>query len=253
MKTIEEVYNTEIDCSTCGNTRRIRYVDPILGNREQSCKCVGYKKNIEKLKRSRIPKRYLGYDFSDYIHEVGDKNAWAANKKAHTAIVDVVSQHSVVVENAIDNLIYGGKSCGKTMMGCIMLKQLILEHGYSGVFITSDELITLAMDHARYERASTLDEILDVDFLLIDNFHKLAVLDTLKINDNARLVLDDFFSKRKNNGKCFILTSIMSVEALLKKKRFIIEMAYTIIRHTLHGCYGMEARRNNISKLKLGD
>jgi len=255
MKTISEVFQL-VDCEVCGNTRSVMYVDPILGNRVKSCICIGYRRNLAQLKHSQIPKVYLGQSFSDYKPELGeDKSVWRANKKSCKAICDTVARHSIVVEEGIDTLIYGDKGSGKTMLACIMLKELILQHGYTGIFVTAEELIAIAVESTKYggDKTMQLNDLIDLDFVVVDNFHKAVALDDMRINDTVRILLDNFFSKRKNLGKCFILTSSVSMEHLLKKKRFIIAMAYTIIRHTLQGCYAKEARRNKISKLHLGD
>lgn len=252
MKTVDEIYNLQ-DCTRCNNTRRVSYEDPCLGLREKQCQCVDYKKRVATLKRARIPKTYLCYELADYKSEIGDESCWDPNKENFRRLVKASDNHKIVLHEAIDLLIYGGVSCGKTMLATILLKKLILEHGYTGVFVTADELVTLAMDKTRFgvDSEFTLDSLMDVDFVVVDNFHRVVDLDDARVSGTIKIILNDFFQQRKHNGKSFILTSNSSLRSLLHKQRFVDNLAYTVVGFKFQGNCGADVRKRKEESLGL--
>jgi len=247
MNNIDQLLEQMTDCKICGNTRRVPYIDPVFGEREQQCKCMAYKKNIARLKRSRIPKSYIGFEFSDYKCNTKEKDNWNKNKATVDRLIKTIGKHEIVVDDNYDIFIYGGAVCGKTMLASITLKQLILEHGYSGAYITAEELVILAIEKNRFgvEKDLKLDDLLEHDFLVIDGVDELTDLDNGRISGNVCFIIEAFFAQRKNTGKSFILTSKLSFKGLLARKRFIPRLACTTIRYRLYGNY-METKLGEI-------
>jgi len=252
MKTSDEIYNLQ-DCSKCMNTRRISYEDPYLGVRDKQCSCVDYKKRVAILKKARIPKTYLGYELCDYKAEIGGEECWGANHESFRRLVKASHNHKTILHEAIDILIYGGVSCGKTMLATIILKNMILDYGYTGVFVTADELVTLAMEKTRFgvDNDFTLDSLTDVDFVVVDNFHRVVDLDDARVSGTIKIILNDFFQQRKHNGKSFILTSHGSLRSLLQKQRFVDNLAYTVVGFKFQGNCGADVRKRKEESLGL--
>jgi len=252
MRSQEELYALP-NCLVCHNSRVVPYKDPVLGDRTIECGCCQYRKKINILRKSHIPNAYVQYELGDYQMEAGDDaDVWKSNKKSVKKLVGLLKNHKTVVRESVDILLYGGVSVGKTMLGCVMLKEYILQHGYTGKFVTSDELIVLAMNKTRFNfDGLTLDDFLDVDFLMIDNFHTLVNLDDLKIKGMVKVYLSEFFQKRKHEGKSFILTSKLSLAPLMTRRVFVETMAYTLMDIRIGGRRGETKRMERAKMLGL--
>lgn len=236
-------------CKLCGDTRVVEYVDPIIGKRFKSCCCTSYQKSMARVKNSNIPKRFINRGFENYDVSVGGESNSEKNKSTIDKLILTVKKHETVVRNGYDIIISGGVSSGKTMVGCILLKELMLQHGYSGHFLTGEELITLAIAKNKFDNgaSSKLDDISEMDFVLIDDFDLLVNLDDARISNNIFCILQNFFSHRKNTNKSFILTSALTFKELLSRDRFISKLSYTAMRFRLYGNY-MKNKRGEITK-----
>lgn len=254
MKTIKEVYSLP-DCKKCANTRTVQYVDKRLGpeNRRTQCSCVLYGKNFGKLKRSRIPDGYLKFEFSDYRPDITDKiDHVKVNKKTHYNIVSLVGKHKILKQEGIDLLFVGGYSSGKTLLASVLLKELIMKYGYTGMFVTADEIVEAAYNKMKYEKIKNgleLEELIKPDFILIDGFDKLVLLQgipTIVIN-----YINVIVKKRKHMGKGFIMTSRQTLSQLRKNGQYISEMIYTVKDFLLYGKCTDDIRNDKLKRLGL--
>lgn len=236
-------------CSVCKNTRVVEYVDPILGKRFRTCVCTASQKNLLKLRTSNIPKRFMQRTFKNYNVDCGSEKETDRNKNTIDNLKLLVEKHDTVTKMGYDVVLSGGVSCGKTMVGCILLKELIMRHGYSGYFLTAEELITMAIGKNRIDQelASKFDEISAVDFVMIDDFDLLVNLDDKRISGNVFYILENFFSSRKNTNKSFILTSKLTLKTLIERDRFISKLSYTAMKFRLYGNY-TRIKRSEITK-----
>jgi DNA replication protein DnaC len=255
MRSNDEVFATPT-CTKCNNSRFVPYVDRVFGSMKKACSCVDeHKKRVRNLKASRIPTTYLGYEFCDYAPESGPEDAWESNKKNFNNLVKTVQQHRIIKQEAIDILITGGVSCGKTLLAIVTLKELIMKHNYNGVYVTADELYTMAMEKSKYSNDSELnfdlDSLLDVDFLLIDTFNKLNSIEESRTSVAVMSVLSMLFQRRKNSGKSFILTSTVPLKALLQRQKFIDTLAYTVVPYRFQGNVGAEHRKSKTELLGI--
>lgn len=264
MKTKEEIFKLR-DCCICDNTRKVAFDDDVYKNKYRACSCTKYQKNLNLLKKSRIPDCYISFEFNDYIHTVYDlfdvdnkiinQEDTDENEKSYNHLTKLMSDHRDIYNDAIDILLSGGCSTGKTLLATSFLKNLILIGGYSGVFVTSEELITLANEKNNYNGdrelsgGYTLENLIDVDFLLIDGFEEFALLELNK-NSMTKITINKFLKERKFNKKSFILTSGMVLTKLVSKGT-VPGMVYTIVEIQLRGKNTKMIRSNILDKYIL--
>lgn len=235
MKSIDKIYSLQ-DCETCKNTRIVPFTDKILGKRTKDCACVCYQSRLNNLRRARIPDNYIIFEYKDYDTEIAEtKEERTINKHTKTALGAILRKHKIVHNNGIDILLYGPKASGKTMLGTVYLKTMILKHGYTGLFTTGEELILMAMEKSNFRSGDTfnglsIEALLSADFLMIDGFDKLM---NSKIFPMVRVTINTILKQRKYNKKKFILTS---EEDLSRDGEFITEMVYTLKSLPLKGC-----------------
>lgn len=239
MKLIKKIYKRP-DCEKCLNTRVVEFTDNLYGIRTKDCQCVKYDDRVERLKKSRIPENYIEFEYDDYDHDIvkDEKDATNAelksnkkdreqNRNMHIVLGKMMKEHQKVYDNGVDILLYGPKACGKTMLGVVYLKSMILEYGYSGLFTTGEELILLAMEKSNFKsddsfNGLTFESLLNVDFLMIDGFDKLM---NSKIYPMMKVTINTIIKQRKNDNKMFILTSEKDLDT---SRNFVSEMVYTL-------------------------
>jgi DNA replication protein DnaC len=254
MKTIKEIYRLP-NCKKCENTRSVEYIDALLGSRTKACECVNYRSKLSLLRKSRIPDNYIGFEFSDYVPNTTESES--TNQQNEWMIEDLkvcVKKHKLLRDEGYDLLLVGGAASGKTMLGTVVLKTLILKYGYSGIFTTAEELLMMSLDKISFGQKNHVPEITfemlyDVDFLFIDNFQMISRLDNLP--QMVMVVVSDFIKRRKASKKPMILTSQWSIEQLLQQQGFVSEMLYTLQSFRLRGTYSVQQRGMQLSKLGL--
>lgn len=246
MKSIDKIYSLH-DCKMCKNTRTVPFIDKVLGKRTKDCECVSYQSRLNNLRRARLPDSYIIFEYKDYDTDIAETvDERTINKQSKTALGQIIKKHKIVNENGIDVLLYGPKACGKTMLGTVYLKTMILKHGYTGLFTTGEELILMAMEKSNFKsddtfNGLTLEALLQVDFLMIDGFDKLL---NSKIYPMVKVTINTILKQRKYNKKKFILTSETD---LSRANEFVSEMVYTLKSLPLKGCC-VEKVREDLDK-----
>jgi len=256
MKTTEEIYRLP-DCKVCGNTRRVKYTDRVLGERWKTCGCMVYQKRLDLLRSSKIPEGYLGYEFEDYRPEIGeDPKFIESNRKTLEELRLCVDKHDVLVKDKISLYIYGEGLSGKTLLSTVVLKSLILQHGYRGVFVTGDELLLMALDeiklggstHGR-ERRWNFYELEEADFMLLDGLQNISPVDKT-VPELVRVFVSDFVRKRIFSGKPMIVTGNQALHIMGKRYNYAEDLLGVSHRFKLQGKSGHLA--NEMRGEKLG-
>lgn len=236
MKKISNLY-TLPDCGICHNERVVTYVSERLGERTKSCDCTNYSKRIKTLKKARIPENLIEYEIEDYenVDRSTTKTVKSYAKKITEDLRTVIDErHKILRSKAYDILFAGEKGYGKSVLAVATLKKMILEHGYTGMFITGEELLLIAIEKNKFNSGDTfngisIDELLSVDFLLIDGYD---VLLQDKVYTMAKIVVDGIIRQRKNDNKCFIITAGRDVTA---KEELPSELSRRLITFKLKG------------------
>lgn len=252
MKSIKEIYTLN-DCPICKNTRLVYYVDKKISDikRTKDCSCVGYKSRLSNLKRARIPDSYIVFEYKDYNPDICTRVTDVEhNKKMHGAIGKLITKHDKIKEMGVDLLLYGPKACGKTLLGAMFLQKMILKFGYTGMFVTAEELILMATEKSSWNKEEefngiTLEDLINVDFLMIDGFDKLV--DT-KVFPMVKVIINSVMKQRKHSKKNFIITSSKDLPV---SNEFVAPMSYTLKAIELRGCYAEVVRKNLDKELGL--
>lgn len=254
MKTKQQIY-TLPDCKICNNTRRMPFDDEVYGRRMKACSCTAYKAKLTLLKRSLIPDNYIGFEFQDFKTTYPElKEEQQANKNTLDNLQALVLKHERLINKNIDILISGPKTSGKTLLATAFLKQLILTSGYSGLYLTSDQLILTAIESTKYSQQEKefdfdMRDIENADFLVIDSFEKLT---NNSLPSMARVVITESIHKRKAQKRPIILTSTLDYQTLTKENHFASEMIYTMLDFKIYGRAIKDVRQNLIKDLLGG-
>ncbi len=244
-------------CNICNDTRVMTKTDSHFGEITVACKCVDYGSKLDRLRKARIPDNNIGWELSDYtpeLYSVVNKAPLTSeevgkNKVAVTNIQEILKSHRIVSDNGIDIFLGGGVACGKSLLATVMLKTLILKYGYSGLFVTADQIVLMAQDKISFNKTDykgpTYDEMMEVDFLLIDGFHNLI---GLNVSTLTKITIRSLLKERKSMKKSFIMTSRSSFKEMINLDQICGEFAHTRQEIRLRGQF---VNQSSASKLKL--
>lgn len=237
MKKIKDIYKMP-NCKICNNTRVVDYISARLGKRTKSCICTKYKKNLKMLKCSRIPDCFIEYEIDDYANldrsNYKDVIKNYVNKTVENVRSLLNDKCQIVREKSYDIMFAGHSGTGKTVLAVATLKKMILDHGYSGMFVTGEELVLMAIGQSKFNAGEivngiSIDKLLEVDFLLIDGYEALL---QEKLFSTVKIIIDGIIKQRKNDKKCFIITVNRDVS---KSDELSSELTYRLIPFILKG------------------
>ncbi len=159
------------EACTCGNLPPYQIFDK---NGEQSwCPCRGARLKLVETKRafreSQIPKKYI-WKFTEDFEVVSDK------AKMLIGIVNTLKDLPPG-QPVQGYYIWGPAGSGKTLFASIILQELILKFGQAGKFIDLSRQFFQRLrdsysvtDSSYGETGRILDELIDIPFLVIDDF-----------------------------------------------------------------------------------
>ena len=159
----------------------------------------------ERCAASSIPMKYWDLKLSDIGGTLG---------------VDRIQKYIAQLEQAYDNgngmFISGKNGNGKTLAACSIGKEA-LKRNYTVRFTFLNEIITSFSD-AMYDpswRARLKKDILEVDFLIIDDIDKAYISEDSKYVNS---ILDTLFRTRVQNCRPVIITANVGLDLILKSK-----------------------------------
>lgn len=238
------------DCSICNNTREVDIRDPLYGIRKHACRCTRVEEGYKFYMRSRIPDNYQHYTWEDYNNHDNSTNV-----KSFTTLKRLCTDKLYqLVKEGVDLLLTGSIATGKTMLGCIALREYTLR-GYTALYIRGEQ-IAMFMDKQRtFDKEQndydfTLAELYDSKVLMIDGFDNMCAE---SFPPMIRISINELLKERKRKGLSHILTSRMSITELGEKNRFLGEMVYTIFELAFQGSYLKTARQNLVTRLGTAD
>lgn len=127
-----------------------------------------------------------------------------------------INQLSLAYDNGHGLFISGKNGNGKTLAACSVGKEA-LKKDYSVRFTFLNEIITSFSD-AMYDsswRAQLKKDILEVDFLIIDDIDKAYISEDSKYVNS---ILDTLFRTRVQNCRPVIITANVGLDSILKSK-----------------------------------
>jgi len=244
-------------CSMCNDTRKKIVRDDMMGEYKRDCDCVmNYRKGLKLIKESKIPDNYIHFTWNDYYPKVG-KEKEKENKKAVKELNDWINDQEYMRKNNGDLLIIGGKASGKTLLACIVLKEIMEKYAYSGLYVTAEELILNTVAQQSFNPNEEVEDLFRnmtrCDYLIIDGFHLLNEQDISKM---SLFRIRNMLKRRKHYRRCCILTSNIPFKDLSKSSTFVSEMVYSLTKVRLYGDYSLDSwkkfkeGKNGVSKKK---
>ncbi|MFC1490134.1 ATP-binding protein [Candidatus Latescibacterota bacterium] len=138
------------------------------------CECRGPRLKLVETKRafkeSQIPLKYQ-WMFSEDFEIVNEKASMLIS------IVNTIKDVSPQKKFKHGYYLWGPAGCGKTLFACIILQELMLKYGRAGKFIDLSRQFFQKLrdsysvvDKSYGETGRILDELIDIPFLVIDDF-----------------------------------------------------------------------------------
>lgn len=189
------------DCSVCGNTRMVPFVDSVLGERSGPCKrCSTVRRRLGWLKRARLPRRFEGLEIGDLALTVtfsrGGTGGDFHGITQRTVEGALAGYRDVFLSARVPDL--------RTTLAATMIRDIVLRHGRRAVFASTEEILVTALEQTKYsagQREVPLDfELIEkVDFLIVDGAHEICVQGAM--TGPVRSVVNHMFKNRRYSGK----------------------------------------------------
>jgi DNA replication protein DnaC len=178
-----------------------------------------------------LPKKYWGFELTE---ETLDPDIRASNPETLGDIIDYSRALPKAREQNIGLYVQGARGLGKTAYCCWLLK-MASRAGYTGYFITLQEIVDLAFKAIRNEDAEALLQQIttEIDFLLVDEIDKVY----LSRGGEAEAFLDKLMTARYFAAKPLLVTSNTTQESLgtVYGKTLLDRFKETLIELTLVG------------------
>jgi DNA replication protein DnaC len=160
----------------CGGQAPYQYWDE--KSERHGCVCRPYRRRLNETNRlyreAEIPERYK-WKFQDDFHRVAEDRT--AIPLADKVLVEVAGMVASKDEPHRGFLLYGTPGTGKTLLGCIMLNELILRWCKPGRFLNLSRKYferlrdTYSQDSQNYGRTwQIVEELCNLPFLMLDDF-----------------------------------------------------------------------------------
>jgi len=144
------------------------------------CECRPFRKRLvgtnRLFKASEIPERYK-WKFIDSFQKSTPDGLPVPYAEEVLRMVFTITDSEVVSEPTKGFLMHGNPGTGKTLLGAIMLNELILRWGRSGKFLNLSRKYfqkirdTYSEESANYGRSwDIIDELCNIPFLVLDDF-----------------------------------------------------------------------------------
>lgn len=161
-----------------------------------------------RLAKAGIPPKYWDHNLDD----LDRANAHVRNKLA-----TYCEKFEKVLERGQGLFLVGSNGTGKTLSACMVLKEA-LKKGYTARFIMLNEIVSMMTDstYDRSARQKFNEEVMEVDFLVIDDITKIYKNREKMTSTFVDLQFDSVFRSRANYNLPVIITSNHKREDALK-------------------------------------
>lgn len=188
--------------------RKKQFLKEKLGVPEGSPEAAAAFEILLKLAQANIPPKYWDYELNQLD---------AANKHVEGKIQQYCSKFDLVLERGQGLFLVGGNGTGKTLTACLILKEAI-RAGYTARFTSLNEIVSMATDgtYDQAARNSFREEIMEVDFLVIDDITKTYKNLERQTSTYIDIQFDNVFRTRANFNLPVIITSNHSRQEALQ-------------------------------------
>lgn len=195
------------NCLDCDGTGLVEVkgspLPAMVGVRNKPCKsCTEHRNRIRMFRKSRaprhhweIPLRAVG-EITFFPGKVDFKRI--TNMNATKALAEP-KDITLVINNAQKRII----------LTTILIRSLIMHHGYRTMFVTAEEIIIAALEQSKYGTTSVdvvdIEKLEHADFLVIEGAHEFC--STAGTTTQTRAVVNNLFQRRCFAGKRNIFMS----------------------------------------------
>ena len=164
----------------------------------------------ERLQNAKIPKKFEKVTLEDYDKNIGDHDV-------QYAIMTWLKSADENIKNGSGLYLFGGTGVGKTHLAQALLKQTIVNHKVSGMFIPATNYIEMMYDEISNE--GNLPEEYSTPYLAkyLRGVYDLVVLDSLGDENDTeftRRSISNLINHRHNAQLPIIITSLYNPKKL---------------------------------------
>jgi DNA replication protein DnaC len=167
------LYNVYNSCEKC------------KGSNTKCQRCITLNKAFTRYSEANIPVRYWELEMNNFS---GDD----VLKKHYE---DVVKDLKKTYQKGTGLCFAGSFGLGKTMVCSNILKRAV-EKGFSALYVTLTDIVSVSTSNERYEARN---ELISVDFLVIDEFDPRYMGNTDTASDFFGRIVEDIFRTRSQN------------------------------------------------------
>ncbi|MEW6755577.1 MAG: ATP-binding protein [Candidatus Latescibacterota bacterium] len=160
----------------CGGQPPFRYWDE--AQHQQWCPCAGYRRRLWEANRlfaqAEIPERYRWKFLDDFHRQAGDGTAVPFADQVLVQVGDLLGSSE---EPRRGFLFHGCAGSGKTLLGCIILNELMVRWGKPARFLNLSRKYferlrdTYSAESAHYGQTwQIMEELCSLPFLMLDDF-----------------------------------------------------------------------------------